>query len=162
MAKEIKCAKCGSTQITANKKGFSLGKGIAGALAVGSVGAIAGVHGSSSIIISCLSCGHSWTPTIEAEKAPNDVSSSTPSYLLSEAWHHDFVAAYEVGRRELANSILRSNDPAAFSKRGIDLFYNDLPIHQAGNKKSKQPNGLLMLVVFFIVVMAIIIASKLF
>ncbi|GGH55559.1 hypothetical protein GCM10007423_63220 [Dyadobacter endophyticus] len=162
MAKEIKCPKCGSTQITANKKGFSLGKAIAGTVAVGPVGAIAGVHGSSNIIISCLSCGHSWTPKIEVEQAQNDISRTTPSYLLSEAWHRDFVAAYEEGRRELANSILRSNDPSAFSKRGIDLFYNDLPIHQAESRTGKQPNGIMMVVVFFIVVLAIILVFELF
>ncbi len=59
---EVKCPKCGSNQITANKKGFSTGRAIAGGLLTGNiwVAAAAGGVGMNEIQITCLSCGHVW------------------------------------------------------------------------------------------------------
>lgn len=60
----IKCGKCGSDQITANKKGWSLGKAVVGAAIVpfGLIGAAAtGFIGSGKIKVTCLACGHDWT-----------------------------------------------------------------------------------------------------
>jgi len=59
---EIKCAKCGSTQFTSNKKGFSGVKALGGAVLTGGIGLLAGTHGSGKIKITCLSCGHSFKP----------------------------------------------------------------------------------------------------
>jgi len=57
----IKCPKCRSTQITAGKKGFSLGKAAAGGIATGGIGLLAGFIGSGKVRVTCLKCGHSWT-----------------------------------------------------------------------------------------------------
>lgn len=62
MADEIKCPKCGSTQITAGKKGFGLGKAAGGALLLGPVGLLGGMIGSKKVKITCLKCGHEWKP----------------------------------------------------------------------------------------------------
>ena len=69
----IACPKCRSTNITAEKKGFSVGKAVAGAVtgvfvatATGGFGALAGggallgIHGRTKIRITCLKCGHAW------------------------------------------------------------------------------------------------------
>lgn len=56
------CPKCGSTSITANKKGFSLAKGAAGVVAVGAIGVVAAGHGKNKVIVTCLNCGHQWKP----------------------------------------------------------------------------------------------------
>lgn len=56
----IRCPKCGSTQITADKKGFSTGKAFAGDLIAGPIGILAGSIGSKKVIITCLNCGHKW------------------------------------------------------------------------------------------------------
>ena len=57
----IRCPKCGSTQITADKKGFGIGKAIAGDLVAGAVGGlVAGSMGKDKVIITCLNCGHKW------------------------------------------------------------------------------------------------------
>lgn len=56
------CPKCGSTQVTANKKGFGAGKAAVGALALGPVGLAAGGIGSKKVTITCLACGHQWKP----------------------------------------------------------------------------------------------------
>jgi DNA-directed RNA polymerase subunit RPC12/RpoP len=62
MTQEIKCPKCGSTQLTANKKGFSGKKAVVGGLLTGGVGLLAGTIGSNKVKITCLSCGKEFTP----------------------------------------------------------------------------------------------------
>ena len=59
---EIKCPKCGSTQLTANKKGFGLGKAAIGGILTGGIGLLGGFIGSGKVVITCLKCGHSWKP----------------------------------------------------------------------------------------------------
>ena len=55
METKVVCPKCGSEQISANKKGFSGGKAAAGLLIPG--GLLWGFHGSKKVIITCLACG---------------------------------------------------------------------------------------------------------
>jgi len=57
---QLKCPECGSTQITAQKSGFGLGKAAVGGLLLGPVGLLGGVIGSGKIKVTCVSCGHSW------------------------------------------------------------------------------------------------------
>ena len=57
---EIKCPFCNSTQVSASKKGFSIGKAAVGALAIGGWGLLAGGIGKDKVIITCLNCGKSW------------------------------------------------------------------------------------------------------
>ena len=54
----VYCPKCYSTQITANKKGFSLGKAAAGSLIPG--GVLLGAVGKNKIEVTCLKCGNKW------------------------------------------------------------------------------------------------------
>jgi tellurium resistance protein TerD len=61
MENEIKCSKCGSTQLTTNKKGFGLGKALIGGALTGGIGLLAGFIGSGKVKITCLKCGNSWT-----------------------------------------------------------------------------------------------------
>ena len=62
METKIICPKCGSDQITADQKGFSGGKAVAGALLTGGIGLLAGTIGSKDVIITCLACGKQWKP----------------------------------------------------------------------------------------------------
>jgi predicted nucleic-acid-binding Zn-ribbon protein len=62
MENELKCPKCQSTQLSANKKGFSAGKAAAGAILTGGIGLAAGAIGSNKILITCLNCGHEFKP----------------------------------------------------------------------------------------------------
>lgn len=57
---EIKCPKCRSNQLTANKKGFGLGKAAVGGLLLGPVGLLGGLVGGGKVKITCLKCGHGW------------------------------------------------------------------------------------------------------
>lgn len=64
--KVVCCPKCGSTQLTANKKGFSLGKAIAGGILLVPVAGVAtGMIGKNKIIITCLSCGKQFKPGVK-------------------------------------------------------------------------------------------------
>lgn len=56
----IICPRCGSTQLHADKRGFSAGKAITGALLVGPTGLVAGAIGGRKVVVTCLACGHSW------------------------------------------------------------------------------------------------------
>ena len=59
---EIRCPKCSSNQLSANKKGFSGRKAVAGAVLTGGIGLLAGTIGSNKIIITCLNCGNQFKP----------------------------------------------------------------------------------------------------
>lgn len=54
----VYCPRCKSTQITANKKGFGLGKALLGGVLTGGVGLLAGCIGKNKIECVCLKCGH--------------------------------------------------------------------------------------------------------
>lgn len=60
--KEVKCPKCGSTQFAAKKRGFGIGKALAGAFVAGPVGLAAGILGSNKTVVVCLVCGCEWKP----------------------------------------------------------------------------------------------------
>lgn len=62
--KSVCCPKCGSTQLTTNKKGYSLGKAIAGGVITLTpiVGVATGLIGKNKIIITCLNCGKQFKP----------------------------------------------------------------------------------------------------
>lgn len=64
---KVRCPYCGSTEISANKKGFSAGKAVAGGLIAGPVGLAAGGLGSNKVKCTCLKCGKSWNA---GEKPP--------------------------------------------------------------------------------------------
>ena len=55
-----RCAKCGSTSISANQKGFGVGKAVVGTAVAGPLGLIAGNLGAKKVRITCLKCGHQW------------------------------------------------------------------------------------------------------
>jgi ribosomal protein S27E len=61
-SRSIKCPKCGSTQLTANKKGFGLGKAAIGTLLAGPIGLAGGFLGSNNVVITCLCCGNKFKP----------------------------------------------------------------------------------------------------
>ena len=52
------CPKCGSTSLSANKKGFSFGKAATGAFIAGPVGLVGGTLGANKLEVTCLNCGH--------------------------------------------------------------------------------------------------------
>lgn len=53
------CPKCGSTSLSANKKGFGIGKAVIGA-SIAPIGLIAGNINAKKLWVTCLNCGHRW------------------------------------------------------------------------------------------------------
>lgn len=80
----IKCPKCGSTQVTANKKGFSAGKAIGGAVLTGGIGVLAGLHGSGKIKITCLKCGNVFKPGALSEEEKKEAVEKKRLELLKQ------------------------------------------------------------------------------
>lgn len=58
----VRCPKCHSTQVAANPKGFRLGNAALGGVLLGPLGLFGGFLGSREIRITCLKCGHSFSP----------------------------------------------------------------------------------------------------
>ncbi len=54
----VYCPKCYSTSLSANKKGFGVGKAVVGAALTGGIGLIAGNIGAKKVRVTCLKCGH--------------------------------------------------------------------------------------------------------
>ncbi len=60
--KPVTCPRCGSGQLTVQRKGFGWGKALIGGALTGGIGLIAGFHGSSKVLITCLKCGNQFYP----------------------------------------------------------------------------------------------------
>lgn len=56
------CPNCGSTSLSADKKGFGLAKGTAGVIIAGPLGILAAGHGKNKVIVTCLNCGKQFSP----------------------------------------------------------------------------------------------------
>jgi len=56
-----KCPRCASTSISADKKGFGIGKAVVGSALAGPIGLTAGNIGAKKVRVTCLNCGHHWT-----------------------------------------------------------------------------------------------------
>lgn len=57
---ELRCPKCRSTNLSANKKGFGLGKAVGGGILLGGIGLLGGFIGSGKVQVTCLKCGYKW------------------------------------------------------------------------------------------------------
>lgn len=57
-----RCPKCGSTSLSANKKGFGIGKAVVGATLAGGIGLVAGNIHANKVKITCLNCGYQFAP----------------------------------------------------------------------------------------------------
>lgn len=55
-----KCPHCGCTSLSADKKGFGVGKAAVGAAIAGPIGLAAGAKDSNKVILTCLNCGFQW------------------------------------------------------------------------------------------------------
>ena len=54
---KAKCPRCGSTSLSANKKGFGIGKALVGAALFGPFGLICGNLGARKVWVTCMHCG---------------------------------------------------------------------------------------------------------
>jgi predicted nucleic-acid-binding Zn-ribbon protein len=143
---EVKCPKCGSKQVSANKKGFSVGKAVGGVVVAGGVGVLAGTIGKDDVIITCLSCGHQWEPSELYKKLQQEQAKK--EYADLKAWKKDFYGAYEAKEYEKAEVIY-------LSKRQFNTRMPD--VHGAYSFLKKGDRDLSLLVVAFVVIFAAIL-----
>ncbi len=57
---QVYCPKCLSTSVSANQKGFGIGKAVVGTALFGGIGLTAGNIGAKKVICTCLKCGYQW------------------------------------------------------------------------------------------------------
>lgn len=62
LSRSVSCPKCGSKSISTVKQGFGVGKAVAGVIAAGPEGALAGAVGANKVLNVCQNCGHQWEP----------------------------------------------------------------------------------------------------
>lgn len=109
------CPKCGSRELHAEHKGFSGGKALVGAIAVGGIGLLAGTIGSRDTQITCLKCGNKFkageaqvirnttTATdIPAEEAEILDMVKSRSKLFAVKWYKD---AHNCGLKEAKDAV---------------------------------------------------------
>lgn len=106
MSNDVKCSKCGSDQLTANKKGFSTGKAVAGAVLTGGIGLAAGAIGSNKVIVTCLKCGHHWEPKELAKQQQTEAVRKEVAEFND--WQQQFYTAYGENDFEKASTIYLS------------------------------------------------------
>lgn len=61
--KIVRCPRCGSREVIGDKRGYSVGGGLSGAMILGPLGLLAGSLNSNEFRIRCLYCGAIWDPT---------------------------------------------------------------------------------------------------
>ncbi|MCB9174680.1 MAG: hypothetical protein H6589_08740 [Flavobacteriales bacterium] len=79
----VLCPKCGSNQISANKKGYSGKKALGGTFLFGGIGLLGGTHGSNKIEITCLSCNNKFKPGEGASSQKDFVKKKKNNFNLN-------------------------------------------------------------------------------
>lgn len=87
---KLRCPKCNSTNLTANKKGYSAGKAVAGVVLTGGVGLLAGAIGSGKVDITCLSCGYKYRAG-EYQKEKNKLDNEKSFIARQERGEESFI-----------------------------------------------------------------------
>lgn len=124
MSEAVYCPKCSSTQITAQQRGFSGGKAIAGALLTGGIGLVAGFHGSSNVDVVCLACGHKWNP---AKRAASEKQAELVKRDEHEKrWWGNFIRLYENGNHVAAREIILRERPELLASNDLEGAYRSL------------------------------------
>lgn len=130
MDSPVQCPKCHSTSLSAQKRGFSGGKAVAGAVLTGGVGLLAGLHGKDKLAIYCMNCGHSWDP---AQRAKERAAQQKPLHEgYTQTWKAAFYNAYENDNKAEAESILRVQRSAMLVQYGLDATYKKLKAEDQG------------------------------
>lgn len=93
---EIRCPKCGSNQLTANKNGFSGKKAIAGAVLTGGIGLLAGTIGSKKIVITCLGCGYQFKPGEGLGSPKDNIKKQQEEYAAAHPPPTWFIVVFSV------------------------------------------------------------------
>jgi predicted nucleic-acid-binding Zn-ribbon protein len=147
----IKCPKCNSTQITANKKGFSVGKAAAGVILTGGIGVVAGAIGSNNIEVTCLSCGYSWSPS-EYKKQTNRDQAIKRADELSD-WKKAWRKKYELQEFDEATIIFKRRGKFTSLLPDIHNVY----LNQVRKEKQDKVIGIVLLTIIGVIFLLIMV-----
>lgn len=111
------CPSCYSKDLHSEKKGFSGGKAVAGAILTGGIGLLAGTIGSRDVQITCLKCGKKF-------KAGEAISSKVVNQNRGNTRDIDDELLDMIKRGNMLNAVqffkARSGYDLASSKRYVD------------------------------------------
>jgi hypothetical protein len=146
MNDEIHCPNCNSTQITAQKHGFSAGKAVAGAVVTGGLGLLAGLHGSRDIDVTCLSCGHKWNPKKLAEQRKQEELQKQAADMTK--WKKSWYEAYEAQNFEEAKRIYLVK--GIFTDTAPDI-HTKYKLHKKSDLQSNIILGVFLVIIVIII-----------
>ena len=112
MTSKILCPKCGSEQISANKKGFSGGKALIGGLLMGPIGLAVGALGRNKIKVTCLNCAATWDPgegkseTIEKNLSYEDHFLELLKFKKTEDAKQAYASEHNINLNQVTESAL--------------------------------------------------------
>lgn len=144
---QVYCSNCNSSNVTAQKHGFSAGKAVAGAVLTGGIGVLAGLHGSTDIDITCLNCGHKWNPRKLFEQKRKDQFQK--EFMDLKKWKSAIYEAYDKKDFDTAEAIY-------LSKYSFNARMNN--IHEVYKFYKKGDRQITYLAIVFLAVVAVIIA----
>ena len=146
------CPKCGSRELHSEHKGFSGGKALAGAVAVGGIGLLAGTIGSKDVLITCLKCGKQFKAG-EGRIVETGKSAAT----FRERKYARYIC---MGQRSLAINEYQRETKCSYSKASgfidrlsnrIDKIFTEEELAQFKEQKEKYQSSKSGCVVFFVI-----------
>ena len=138
------CPKCGSRELHSDKKGFSGGQALAGAVLTGGIGLLAGTIGSKNVQITCLKCGKRFKAgeaTVVKHVvtvSPSSTSTHSGGSIVSDDF--DKLLADKIRQEGMLAAVqffkTRTGYDLASSKRHVDQFAKDNNITPEKNNSS--------------------------
>lgn len=118
----MNCPKCGSSNIHADKKGYSIKKGLIGGILVGGYGLLAGLTGSNKIRLTCLDCGFQFKP---GEGATQSVKLQEPTIIDAMPTTPEHAPISYTGPRLKAPKTMKDKSkPTNWQKVRIETLLN--------------------------------------
>ena len=149
------CPKCGSRELHAEHKGFSGSKALAGAVAVGGIGLLAGTIGSKDVLITCLKCGNQFKAG-EGRIVETGKSAATfreRKYARYICLGQRRQAIYEYQRETKCSYSKASGFVDRLSNR-IDKIFTEEELAQFREQKEKYHNSGCVVVLAFMVILS--------
>lgn len=134
---DIHCPKCNSTQWTANKKGFSGKKAVAGAILTGGIGLLAGTIGSGKVVMTCLACGHQFKAGEGVTAAPAVAAVADSSSSVADL---DYTISQVVEGRGLMEAIKKTAEVQGIELQAAKGYVDDL-VRRKGLTPKKVDSG---------------------
>ncbi len=157
---DIKCPKCGSTQIHADKRGFKAGRAVAGTLIAGPLAGLAtGGMGKNKIVITCLGCGHQFKPG-EGSSSGSSTYSGTNNYTEGVTFVRQERADYKCAHCGKVSSFEEANKRCpscgGYIKESDRIGYVKPEVTSKPNDGNLSAGGVILIIAVFIFIVIMI------